>query len=115
MTFCHFLIFIDGKSIKVMISGFNFKKNEKKIARWRCGTKISKTNIITMISTIDKPPGVSKNPEDQIKYPSGELESSNLFKFEKPSENRVFPVGIGSQGVPCELYRVWDCSVGACQ
>ena len=23
------------------------------------------------------------------------------------NENRVFPVGIGSQGVPCELYRVW--------
>ena len=46
-----------------------------------------------MISTIDKPPGVpgvSKNPEDQIKYPSGELERSNLFKFEKPSENRGF-------------------------
>ena len=28
------------------------------------------------------------------------------------NENRVFPVGIDSQGVPCELYRVWVCSVG---
>ena len=27
------------------------------------------------------------------------------------NENRFFPVGIGSQGVPCELYRVWVCSV----
>ena len=26
-------------------------------------------------------------------------------------ENRFFPVGIGSQGVLCELYRVWVCSV----
>ena len=26
------------------------------------------------------------------------------------NENRFFPVGIGSQGVPCELYRVWVCS-----
>ena len=28
------------------------------------------------------------------------------------NENRFFPVGIGSQGVPCELYRVWVYSVG---
>ena len=28
------------------------------------------------------------------------------------NENRFFPVGIDSQGVPCELYRVWVCSVG---
>ena len=27
------------------------------------------------------------------------------------NENRFFPVGIGSQGVPCEPYRVWVCSV----
>ena len=27
------------------------------------------------------------------------------------NENRVFPVGIDSQGVPCEPYRVWVCSV----
>ena len=27
------------------------------------------------------------------------------------NENRGFPVGIGSQGVPYELYRVWVCSV----
>ena len=27
------------------------------------------------------------------------------------NENMFFPVGIGSQGVPCELYRVWVCSV----
>ena len=27
------------------------------------------------------------------------------------NENRFFPVGIDSQGVPCELYRVWVCSV----
>ena len=26
------------------------------------------------------------------------------------NEKRFFPVGIGSQGVPCELYRVWVCS-----
>ena len=26
------------------------------------------------------------------------------------NENRVFPVGIDSQGVPCEPYRVWVCS-----
>ena len=26
-------------------------------------------------------------------------------------ENRFFPVEIGSQGVPCELYRVWVYSV----
>ena len=26
-------------------------------------------------------------------------------------ENRVFPVTIDSQGIPCELYRVWVCSV----
>ena len=26
------------------------------------------------------------------------------------NKNRFFPVGIGSQGVPCELYRVWVCS-----
>ena len=74
--YCHFLIFIDGKSIKVMISGFNLKKNEKWITRWHCGTKIPKTNIKTMISTIDKPlgvPGVSKNPDDQIEVHSGEL------------------------------------------
>ena len=43
-----------------------------------------------MISTIEMSPGVSKNPKDQIKYPSGELERSNLFKFEKPSENWGF-------------------------
>ena len=28
------------------------------------------------------------------------------------NENRFFPVGIDSQGVPCELYRVWVCSLG---
>ena len=28
------------------------------------------------------------------------------------NENRFYPVGIGSQGVPCELYRVWVYSVG---
>ena len=28
------------------------------------------------------------------------------------NENRFFPVAIDSQGVPCELYRVWVCSVG---
>ena len=27
------------------------------------------------------------------------------------NENRFSPVGIDSQGVPCELYRVWVCSV----
>ena len=27
------------------------------------------------------------------------------------NENRVFPVGIGSQGAPCELYRIWVYSV----
>ena len=27
------------------------------------------------------------------------------------NENRFFPVGVDSQGVPCELYRVWVCSV----
>ena len=27
------------------------------------------------------------------------------------NENRVFPVGIDLQGVPCKLYRVWVCSV----
>ena len=27
------------------------------------------------------------------------------------NENRFFPVVIDSQGVPCELYRVWVCSV----
>ena len=27
------------------------------------------------------------------------------------NENRFFPVGIDSQVVPCELYRVWVCSV----
>ena len=43
-----------------------------------------------MISTIDMSPEVPKNPKDQIKYPSGELERSNLFKFEKPSEKRGF-------------------------
>ena len=30
------------------------------------------------------------------------------------NENRIFPVGIGSQGVPCELYRVWACSAVVC-
>ena len=28
------------------------------------------------------------------------------------NENRVFPVGIDSQGVPCEPYSVWVCSEG---
>ena len=27
------------------------------------------------------------------------------------NEYRVFPVGIGLQGVPCKPYRVWVCSV----
>ena len=26
------------------------------------------------------------------------------------NENSFFPVGIDSQGVPCEPYRVWVCS-----
>ena len=26
------------------------------------------------------------------------------------NENRVFPVGVDLQGVPCKLYRVWVCS-----
>ena len=43
-------LFIDVKSIQV-ISGFNLKRM-KKIARWRCGTKISKTNLKTMISPL---------------------------------------------------------------
>ena len=30
------------------------------------------------------------------------------------NENRYFPVGIDSQGVPCEPYRVWVCSVCNC-
>ena len=40
-------LFIDVKSIQV-ISGFNLKRM-KKIARWGCGTKISKTNLKTRI------------------------------------------------------------------
>ena len=29
-------------------------------------------------------------------------------------ENRVFPVRIDLQGVPCKPYRIWDCSVSKC-
>ena len=43
-------LFIDVKSIQV-ISGSNLKRM-KKIARSRCGTKISKTNLKTMISPL---------------------------------------------------------------
>jgi hypothetical protein len=60
-----------------VISGFNLKRM-KKIARWRCGTKISKTNLKIMISpllTIDPwVPVVSKNPENQPKDHFDELE-----------------------------------------
>ena len=42
--------FIDVNSIQV-ISGFNLN-GTKKIARWRCSTKISKTNLKTMISPL---------------------------------------------------------------
>ena len=61
-------LFKDVKSIQV-ISDFNLKRM-KQISRWRCGTKISKINLKTMISPLLRcpkagVPGVSKNQEDQ--------------------------------------------------
>ena len=41
--------FIAVKSIQV-ISAFNLKRMKKKMARWGCGTKMSKANVKTMIS-----------------------------------------------------------------
>ena len=62
-------LFTAVKSIQV-ISGFNSKRM-KKIARWRCNTKISKTNL----KIIETPPGVSKNWEDQTEDHFGEFDA----------------------------------------
>ena len=58
----------------------------KEIARWRCSTKISKTNIKTMISPLLTRPqgcqGCRKNPEDQTKdHTSIRLNSSAIVIY----------------------------------
>ena len=48
--------------------------------------------------------GLQRNPCNENRDP--------VMRTRVPcNENRFFPVGIGSQGVPCELYRVWVYSV----
>ena len=88
-------LLIDVKSIKV-IFGFNLMIRMKKIARWRCGTKISKTNLKTIISPLltrhRSARGVKKleRPNWRSLWWVRALKfSPNWIKFEKPSENKV--------------------------
>ena len=62
------------------------------------------TNENTLQSLRGKYMGLQGNPCNENRDPA--------MRTGVPcNENRFFPVGIGSQGVPCELYRVWVCSV----
>ena len=61
-------------------------------------------NFNTLQSLTGKYRGLQGNPCNENRDPA--------MRTGVPcNENRFFPVGIGSQGVPCELYRVWVCSV----
>ena len=79
-------LFIAVKSIQ-MIFGFNLKRM-KKITRCRCSTKISKTNLKTMISPLLTRPevcqGCQKIRKTKLKFGSLRF-SPNWIKFEKPS------------------------------
>ena len=59
----------------------------------------------TLQSLTGKCRGLQGNPCNENRDP--------VMKTGVPyNENRVFPVRIDSQGVSCELYRVWVCSAG---
>ena len=60
--------------------------------------------IISLQSLSGKNRGLQGNPSTENRAPA--------VRTGVPcNENRVFPVGIDSQGVPCEPYRVWVCNV----
>ena len=75
-----------------VISSFNLKRM-KKFARWCCSTKISKTNLKTMISLLLKSPkgcqGCQKNLKDQTEDHFGKLESK-LNKSKKTFRKQGF-------------------------
>ena len=70
-------LFIAVKSIQV-ISDTTLKRMKKMLDGMGypmvCGTKISKINPQTMISSLWTHPGVSKNPKDQTEDLFGEFE-----------------------------------------
>ena len=84
-------IFINVKSIHV-ISGFNLK-TMKTIARWRCSTKISKTNLETMISPLLTRPqecqGCQKIRKTTLVSLSAKIQSK-LSKIQKTFRKRGF-------------------------
>ena len=60
--------------------------------------------MLTLQSLTGKYRGLQGNPCNENRDPA--------MRTGVPcNENRFFPVGIGSQGVLCELYRVWVYSV----
>ena len=88
------LAFRAVKSLKV-ISSFNLKRM-KKIVRWHCGTKISKTNLKAIISPLLSCPqgcqGCQKNLGPnwrQLWWVEAIRFSPNWIKFKKLSEKRV--------------------------
>ena len=69
---------------------------------------IAKPNVSTLQSLTGKYRGLQGNPCNENRDPA--------MRTGVPcNENRVFPVGIGLQGVPCKPYRVWVCSVFSLQ
>ena len=82
------------RSLK-MTSSVNLKRVIK-IARWCCGTKISKTNLKAIISPLVTRPrgarGVKKSGRPNWRQPwwvEALRFSPNWIEFKKPSENRV--------------------------
>ena len=53
--------------------------------------------------------GLQGNPCNETRDPA--MRRGVKFRGVSCNENRFFPVRIDSQGVPCELCRVWVCSV----
>ena len=62
-----------------------------------------KVDIPTLQSPTGKYRGLQGNPCNETRDPA-------MRRGVSCNENRFFPVRIDSQGVPCELCRVWVCS-----
>jgi hypothetical protein len=59
----------------------------------------------------ENPCNENRDPAMRTGVPCNENSDPSMRTGVPCNENRVFPVGIGSQGVPCQPYRVWVYSV----
>ena len=70
-----------------------------------CQSGAHKDVLNTLQSLTGKYRGLQENPCNKNRDPA--------MRTGVPcNENWFFPVEIDSQGFPCEIYRVWVCSVG---